>query len=204
LPQALAARIVQSTNFAVAVGRHIGASFVTSSTLDLNYLQCLNVNEDIAQKNALALEHLQVLLPFINDVPISGLLKLRRAEGDSFQEFRKALKSMINEYYNEQGHFDVSDARELYGDVINPHLATIERKVKQARASLVRKSASAAIAVGCLAFGVHVGAISPELSALGFYVSTRDLLTQILDKEKENEVRNDSLYYLWKVSNLRC
>jgi hypothetical protein len=137
------------------------------------------------------------------------LIRVREREEEAFITYRYALNKAIGEFRASGDTFSERDARALYSDIIAPKLTALNQKVNQAKRDLKTKASRSFIALaGVITFGVYTGIIPPEYkalaTALGFTKTVQDILGNILPLgDAKNSIRNEELYFLWKVKNLR-
>ena len=104
--------------------------------------------------------------------------------------------------------FTARDAQTIYSDIIRPRLAALEKKVKFAKRDLLSKPLrTSLIAIGSLSFGLYSGLIPPVslpiFKAGATVVGGGDFIRQLFSLgEAEKSVRNDNLYFLWKVKRM--
>ncbi len=157
------------------------------------------------QKNLIALNHLSSIVPFVEDVPMKNLLKLRRREKEAFISYRKALNVAIDNFGGIADTFTERDAKELHADVINPKLIDLERKVKAAKRDLIKKPfRSLSSVVGGISFGLLTGLITPDIAAIaktiGLVKFGSDTIMQAIALgDKEDAIKSDHFYFLWKL-----
>ena len=87
-------------------------------------------------RNSIAFEALTSHVPFLPDISLKNLLKLRSREKECFILYRAALNRTINDFKCRGSGFTKHNAKELYDDVLAPELARMDRKVKQATKDL--------------------------------------------------------------------
>lgn len=200
-----AGEVVRNISYDLASAQILNTSFLTNKSLHISFLESLSNDPDIERRNAIALEHLTSLVPFVGDVEIQNLLKIRRREEESFIKYRHALNEAIDEFRANKNSFSEKDARALYSDVIAPHLSSLDQGIKDAKRDLLAKPlASVGALVGVISFGIYTGILPNELvamaKALGLSKIAYDVLEKtILLKNEERAIRNEDLYFLWKV-----
>jgi hypothetical protein len=57
------------------------------------------------------------MVPFVGDIRIPDLLKLRNREVEAFLNYRKALKKAVGEFTSRDAAFTEKQAREIYSDI---------------------------------------------------------------------------------------
>jgi hypothetical protein len=200
----LAERVVRNISFDLATAEVLGTSFLTNKSLHISFLQSLSNNQDIERRNSIACRYLSSMVPFVEDVAITDLIKLRKREEDAFIRYRHALNQAIDEF-REGNAFTERDAKTLYSDVIAPRLSSLEQGIKDAKRDLVRKPlTSVGALVGVISFGMYTGFLPSEViamaKALGLSKFAYDVLEKALSlKDTEKNIRSEDLYFLWKV-----
>ncbi|MBA7687677.1 hypothetical protein ES703_96141 [subsurface metagenome] len=132
----MANKVTQNICYELAANKTLGTSFVTHNPLHISVLEMLTNDSEIERCNKIAFENLTTNIPFLSDVSVRNLLKLRQREQESFVVFRTALNEAIVEFANRRKEFTRNTACELYGDVIAPRLAKLDRRVRKAKTDL--------------------------------------------------------------------
>lgn len=208
LDKMLAGEIFHDIFYHLSVSEVIGNSFLTARQLDIDFLDELSDNPEFVHRNAISVNHLQTVVPFAGDIPVSKLLTLRKRENASFIEFRKAIGEAISQLQNEKNKITSLKAKELYSDIILPELARLDNKIKGAKIDLIRNSLStAAVTTAAIGFGIYSGMIQPEIlcaaKALGLTKVCYDTAKSILNlADIKKAIRPEKYYFLWKVSKL--
>ncbi len=198
-------RIFSNVSFEILTAQALGASFITDRKIHIDLISSITSSEDIRKEADISLSHLSALVPFLGDVPISDLIKLRKNEAEAFEVFRASLKSTIEEYKRLHGSFTVRLAEQLYGDVLSPALAKLDKRVKSARKSLVKVPIHNALSwTAAISFGAYTGYLPNELlaaaSGLGMIKVLSDLTREILSiGESSNVVEGEEMFFLWQV-----
>lgn len=201
----LAYEVINNVSYGIAASQVLGSSFLTEKSIHVDYMKEISGNEEFNKKNTIALKHLTTIIPFLKNVEIKNLIKLREREGDSFLQFRAVLGKAISEFRSTRGTFSEKDARILYSDVIEPKLSSLEKRVDNAKKDLISSTYRPLIgAVGAISFGLFSGFLSSELlgiaGALGFTKFSSDLIQNVMSLgDGYKEIRNEDLYFLWKV-----
>ncbi len=205
----LAARVIQSVVYGLTVADSLRGSYVTDSEAHVRFLNAFGADPAAVRRNKLAHTHLASAIPFLPDVEIPSLLRLRTDEPESFLLYRRALGNAMQEFKDERpSDLSAARAKDLYGDVIQPELARLDRRLQEAR----RGAVSAAVRSGLgwaavLSFGLYTGIVPTELAAaakaLGLTKVAADILTQgAVAIDAEREIRQESFYFLWQVRKL--
>lgn len=201
----LAHNVVTNAIFGLVTSGTIQTSFLTENDIHISFLNSLHKENIARQKNLIALNHLSSIVPFVEDVPMKDLLKLRRREKGAFIAYRKALNEAIDNFGGIADSFTEKDAKELHADVINPKLIDLERKVKAAKRDLIKKPfRSLTSVVGVISFGLLTGLISPDIAAIaktiGLVKFGSDMIKQTMALgDKEDTIKSEHFYFLWKL-----
>jgi hypothetical protein len=205
----LANLLIESVSSGMLTSRLSNSSYLTSSPLEVSLLQSLSNEPSMDHRNKIAYKCLTSIVPFVEDIPIGKLIKLRQREEESFIQYRSALNKAIDEFQSRGTSFSEKEARELYSDVIAPRLAALERGIKTAKRDLIGQTSRTILAVaGAISFGLYTGLIPSELAemakVLGVTKVGADILEKILQLGNYRQgIQNDSLYFLWKVKRLK-
>lgn len=180
-------------------------SFLTDNDMHINFLNSLHSNKETIKHNRIAEKHLTSIVPFINDVKLKDILKLRNREEESFLLYRKALNEAIKNFSSSSGVITEKEAKDLYADIIAPSIAQLNIKVKQAKKDLIVNTYRPAIGVvGVISFGLLAGLFPPDMSeiikALGLFKVGGDAVTNLMALgDKETQIKTDQFYFLWKL-----
>jgi len=189
----------------LATSKCLNTAFLTENDLHVSFLNSLHEFPMIQQQNAFAAKHLTSIVPFVEDVKLTDIIKLRNREKEAFINYRHALKSAIGEFVKSSEQFTEKDAHALHADIIAPSLASLDLRVKQAKRDLVSKPLrSFAGVVGSISFGMLTGLISPDIPAIAKAIGLVGFGAKFLGDvmalgDSENKIENEHLYFLWKI-----
>jgi hypothetical protein len=205
--QYFAYRIARNIYYEIVSSKLLSTSFLTHDVLHISFLQSLSRNAEIERRNSMAYKYLTTYVPFLEEVPIRKLLKLRRREQDSFIMFRNAISRAIKEIANTKSTFTENDARALYADVIAPKLALLDKRIQRAKKDLISKFVRTVIStVGAISFGLYTNFINTQTAAIVAALGIPKLADHIQELmgigDAEQTVRNDDMYFIWKVKRL--
>jgi len=200
----MAAQVTSNIYYELSTNKILDTSFVTHNPLHISFLKAITNDIEIERRNNIAFENLTTQIPFISDVSIRNLLKLRQREQEGFIVFRAALNEAIAEFANRHKEFTRNTARVLYGDIIAPSLAKLDREVKKAKRDLVSRARRAVLGtVGALSFGLYTGLVDANVGAIAAAIGLAKLASDIRKVmalgNAENVIQNEDLYFLWKV-----
>ncbi len=203
-----AEEVLNDIVFELAVTQSFGTAFLTDRPIHIAVLNRLSRGSGGFREstNAIAMEHLQSIVPFAADVPLRSILKLRVREADAFLAFRHAMNQAIEDVRGESTSLTKSQARQIYADNIAPQLARLDRAVRNAKRDLTARSLrEAASWTAVIAFGMYVGLLPEGLllaaKSLGLYRVAASLVSQIGNPSVPSNVRMDDMYFLWRVRN---
>lgn len=198
-------RVMESISFELTAAQTLNTSFLTDRPIHLELLNSINQNPDIERRNRIAQQYLTSFVPFVEGLTIHDLVKLRENEGEAFIVYRQTLNEAIDNYRREKDDFTEKDAKTLYSDIIAPRLAQLDQKVKTARRTFLKETIGEAAAwVGAISFGVYTGIIPAHLIEAAKLLGMTKLLAEFLKstvvrKDTRASIRNDDLYFLWRV-----
>lgn len=118
---------------------NLNTSFLTDNEFHVSFLNSLNSDKNIRNRNNIVANHLTSLVPFVEEVPLKNLIKLRNREEDAFITYRLALNTAIETVLSSKDNFTGEDARSIYADIIDPNLAELEKKINMAKKGIVSK-----------------------------------------------------------------
>jgi len=205
LDKNLAQKIFRNVRFELIASQCLNSKFVTERTIDIDLIKNISCDRDIDRRNQIIQQHLTTLVPFLGNIASSDILRIKKGEMDAFLLFRKALNDAIDECRKQKLNFSEADARAIYQDILRPRLAHLNQKVKTARKSLVKTSATKILAwTGAITFGLYTGFLPTELAglakALGLTKVLAELTENLMSQRKiEKVIQNEDLYFLWKV-----
>lgn len=204
----LANEVMSNIIFELATSLCLGTTFLTERDLDIQLLKQLSTDPAIEQRNQLLQKYLTCIVPFIDSVSPVDLIKLRQKEGESFILFQNALTKALEEYREKNTEITVRHAKAIYGDIIQPQLSRLDAKVNSAKRKLIKQTFAevegwaAAISIGLYA-GLLPSGMAAAATALGLTKVFAELTQKVLaNREYEEEIRQDQMYFLWKVKEL--
>ena len=173
---------------------------LTDREFDIKLLKL--INKDIYEQNARQgeiIKNLNHLVPFIDEVPITKLIKLRKKEGESFQVYRDKINSL-----SKNNLLTIQDSKQIYQDEIRPELNKINLTLKNNKKILwgnIKSNvflASTYISTS-LFTGILPTNIDKIVASVGGFGFAKNIGQDVLKLLKKPEVRNKELYFLWKI-----
>ncbi len=198
-------KIVSSSLHGIATSSLLETAFLTDSDIDIEFINMMQPSYKVTERNSIALEHLSSMVPFLEDLDIKDVLKVRDREEEAFIRFRSSLNSAIEIFQSESSKFTRKQAEQLYSDILMPKLAYLEQKVKSAKKDLISNPIKSLLGmVGVISFGLLSGLIREDLvsiaKALGLVKVGSDLFKDLLSvNEAEKSITLDDYYFLWKI-----
>jgi hypothetical protein len=178
--------------------------YISDRELDFELIESLS-NSKVRNVSRAVQAGFSHSLPFIQNVPISALLKLRETEGESFKVYRDALTKTIKSVETK----DPLRINELFNDQILPELNKIDLTIKNSRRLLTESiTTDLIVSAGFLGIGLFNGwippAVSQVLAAVGGYNFVNTTVKEIRKAFREpKEIRDEKFYFLWKVKQLQ-
>lgn len=181
-----------------------GANYLTNRTIDLDIISYINEpNTNIFNEAIIDSFHHSV--PFIENIQISKLVKLRSSEGEAFNVYRDALSSALKISLINPNPSDLKDA---FQDIVRPELNKIDLTIKNSRKILCDSVTRDIIyGAGFITIGLYSGLLPPEIgkmiAALGGFKFAHGLLEKTSKLLQESDdIRNNKFYFLWKVRKI--
>jgi hypothetical protein len=203
-------QVASNAMHGLATSRLLNTAFLTANDLHVIFLDSLYADVDVTHRNnIIAAKYLTSIVPFLEDVAVKDLVKLRRREAEAFILYRKALNDAIGSFVSNSGAFTEKDAKSLYADVIQPCLSNLEIKTSQAKRDLIAKPLrSVTGVVGAISFGLLTGLLPQDTSqiaaALGLLKVGADVVKQVMAlDDADRSIKNEHFYFLWKVKKTR-
>ena len=201
----LAAVVVNNIAYEISKTQALNTSLLTGREFYGSFLSAISDASEIENRNSIAMQHLSSIVPFVQDVEIKELLKLRQRETSAFESYRRSLNEAIAEFISSKAAFSERDAKAMYSDVIAPGLSSLEGRVQDAKRHLrIQPIRSTLALVGVIAFGLYTGFIPTEMveiaKLLGLARVSMDIQKEILSlRDAEKTIRSEDLYFLWRV-----
>lgn len=199
-------RVIDDISTQNATANHFNCQYITDRAIDLELMDMVS-NRRVRSFNRAAVDALSHPLPFVDQVPLSRLLKLRKGSGESFLVYRDTVRSVLSSAEGKSS----TELREAFDDAIRPELNKIDLTLKNAR----RQMATSALIDLTIAFAsVSIAAFSGLLpaklgipkevldvgAALGGWQSAKSLASKIAEIRSTPKEVNESKYaFLWKV-----
>jgi len=196
--------IFASIAFELGGTHFLKTSYLSESDLELSFIRSLSKDPIVRRRTALMSKYLTCIVPFIDSVDTSALIRLRDNEQEAFSLFRAALTKAIEEYKSQGKAFTERDAQAVYADIIQPRLATLDAKIRSAKRSFRKGGVRKVLGwTGAISVGLYTGIFTadPLVGAAAF--GAAKLFESIMAKsDLEETIKQDDMYFLWKVREL--
>ena len=200
-----ASQLLYSAIYQMAVAERAGAAYLTHRQVEIDTLQAISADEDMGLRNSVLGSNLTSIVPFVADVPIRRLTKLRQREEDAFIRYRAALRELVREVENEGTGLSQRTAQRMYVDILAPEISRLNQAVKEAKRDLVAAPlTSSAYFTAAIGLGLYSGLLPTEAAvigkALGLGKVSLDAITRATQlADTKRNIRQEKFYYLWKV-----
>jgi hypothetical protein len=206
LVQTIFDRMASDTSFYLAYGLQRRARLLTDLPGDTMLLDWLTDDQSLVSKS-IALKYLDHSLPLLAELPLGTLVRIRQQERDSFEMYRNAVNSLIEDIVASDAHLSEDAAKDAFRSKLAPQIAklraevALERKRQQRR--IVGGISSLAAAVGMGTFAVLPFLIKAALvasaTAVGTSLATK-AATSVCEHGADLSQRNE-LFFLLQVIN---
>jgi len=142
----------------------------------------------------------QMDLPVLSGISPKALLKLRRDESLSFERFRHAMRTAIQERLRVAGHQDAAKiANDIRSDIIEPALRNIDQRLRAAKSALGAKISTALIVAALPTIcGIYTSTLI--LAAAGLPLATGSVLTAAQKYiDEKAALKSENMYFLWQA-----
>lgn len=189
----------------LATSKCLNTAFLTENELHLSFLNSLQEFPEVKKQNDIAAKYLTSIVPFVEDVKLTDIIKLRNREEDAFINYRSALNSAMTEALKHNEQLTAKKAIALHADIIAPSLASLNIKVKQAKKDLWCKPFRSLLGVvGSISCGMLTGLIRPDAvaiaTAIGLVGFGGKFISDVMALgDSEDKIANEQFYFLWKI-----
>lgn len=201
--------VIDSIAFELGGAHFLKTSYLSDSDLEVNFIRNVTTDPIARRRTTLMMKYLTCLIPFIDSVDTSKLLKLREDEQESFALFRSALNKAIDEYKVHGDTLTQRDAQAIYADLVEPRLATLDAKIRAAKRRFVKKSMREILGwTGAISLGYYTGIFtgSPFVAGAAAFAAAKagaKLIESTMTKSDVKEtIEQDDMYFLWRVKEI--
>lgn len=197
-------RTTEKINQNLLLAEALNTSIVTNNDVydSLLSLKVKNAGKANADSKAIS-SILKFTVPFVDNLPFEKIAELREKEKDSFLDLQMLLRDLSRKIEYSSPADLQEQAQKIASEEVSPLLRKLNREFDRIRKSaIIRSVPRAAIAFGTIAVSVASG--TPLIMALGSIASLK-LFKDVSDEyasylEKELSLKDNSAYFLWKVS----
>jgi len=199
--------LIQSVAFELGSSYFLKTSYLSADQLEINFIRNLVEDPALKKRTLLMQNYMTCIVPLINTIRPTDLIKLRETEGDSFLLFRQAFTKAIEEYKTQGELFTENDARALYYDVIQPRLANISITINNANKLFSRINKGKILGLmATLGVGYSVSLIDSKIIetaiAAGILKLSEYIESLIKNAKQKDQIQNDPMYFLWKATQM--
>lgn len=143
-------------------------------------------------------------MPYITDISLKDIIKLRELEHESFNKYRISLNTSVQEQLKTNS---AVNWQQIYDDILYPAYNDLDLKLHQIKNGVFKRTfATMGIFTTVILAGQYVGIIPENINTLFASIGTT-LTTNganyLLDKSstKKSDLLNNDYYFLWKLKN---
>lgn len=196
---------LHSAVYQMAVSELTGADFLSHRSVEVDILKRIACDDFMSTTNSIIAKNWTNMVPFVRDVTLHNLVKLRTREKHSFVQYRVALDEAVAAVVNEGETLSDRRARAVYSDILAPELGRLEKSVAEAKRDLVKTPIATALGTtAAIGVGIYSGMLAAELlavaKALGLgKISYDTVKSMFLLGDVWKPIRKERFYFLWKV-----
>jgi hypothetical protein len=197
-------QIANDTTFHFAYGSVWKAKYLTDLPGEAELLRGLGDNGPSAQQHRATslISAMTHALPFVGDLTIPEILKMRAEIFDSFEQYRWALTAIIREHGAQ--HLGSRDAMDICAAELAPKIARLENKIAVERRGYKNRVFATSSIVGIVVTLGMFGLMQPSLGC-GLLGGALTVLPGLLAESRSPvpEVATDDLYFLLRMKQAR-
>lgn len=173
---------------------------LTERNFDIELIRL--VNNDIYEQHSKESEifkNLDHLVPFVDEVPIENLIKLRRNEGEAFAVYRDKLSKILT-----IDNITLKESKQLFYDEIKPEInkmnLVLSNNKKAMWGSIKSNIFLASTYISATLFaGILPANIEKIVASVGGFGFAKNIGQDVLSLLKSQEIRKNEFYFLWKI-----
>ena len=124
-----------------AIGCRFGCSYLTSKDGEATFLASVNEENSVAARANFLCAELAHSVPLFLDVPIDRVMTIRKEDYEAFASYRVVLSKIVSEHVCTGKELTAVEAKELYRDVLEPEVLSLQQQAANERRSAVKSSA---------------------------------------------------------------
>jgi hypothetical protein len=204
LVQRIFEQIASDTTFHFAYGSTWKAKYLTDLPGEAELLRGLGDNGPSAQQNRATslISAMTHALPFVGDLTIPEILKMRAEIFDSFEQYRWALTAIIRNHGTQR--MGSRDAIDICAAELAPQIARLENKIAVERRGFRNRVFATSSVVGIIVTLGTFGLMQPAIGC-GLLGGALTMLPGMLAESRSPipEVATDDLYFLLRMKQAR-
>lgn len=175
--------------------------YITDHELDLELIGAANATDVNILSNSL-IKGFAHSIPYLSDIEVSQLLKLRDVEGEAFNVYRDSFTQAIKSVSGP----NAQKVKQAFDDIVRPELNNIELAIKNSRKLLWGSLTQDIIfGTGFITVGLFSGLLPPNIGEIVAALGGFNFVAGSLDKinkltQEPSEIRNNKYYFLWKAN----
>jgi hypothetical protein len=193
-------QIANDTTFHFAYGSIWGAKYLTDLPGEAELLRGLGDNGPSAQQHRATalLSAMTHALPFVDDLEISEILKIRSEISESFEQYRWAITEIIQEHGTQR--LKIKDAACICAEELAPKISILENKIAVERRRFNNRVIATSSIVGVVVTLGLFGLIQPAMGC-GLLGGAFTALTGMLAESRSPlpDAATDNLYFLLRM-----
>lgn len=193
--------------YQMAVSELTGADLLSHRAIEVDVLQRIACDNSMSTMNSTIAKHWTNMVPFVGDVALRELVKLRSRERHSFVQYRSALDEAVAAVVGEREALSDRHARSVYSDILAPELGRLETKIAEAKRDLVKTPILSALGItATIGIGMYSGLMPSELIAIAKPLGLGKIIYDVIQStlsmsDIEKEIRTERFYFLWKINH---
>jgi hypothetical protein len=184
--------------------RYYSAHVLTNREFDIKILSLINDNQQQADNlfyRAEILKQVNHIVPFIEKVNLKKLIELRNKEGEAFQIYRDKLNMIVKLKGAEK-----VELKDYYNEEIRPELNKINYTLKNSKKLLWGNiKSNILLASTYISASLYSGILPSNLdtiiASVGGFEFSKSIGQDLIKILKKPTVRDNELYFLWKLQN---
>jgi hypothetical protein len=199
--------IAHNMTFYLAYGAQRNTRFLSDMYGETEFLEWLTEDDQLSA-TSVALRELHHCVPLLNDLPIATILRIRKEEHESFENYRETVTTISSEILGDNHRLTKKQAREMFRTAIEPELRKMNKEMVAYRETQRNRVVGG---VTMLVAGVVLGAYAglPPMASIPLAGATVGAAVRVLGKAAEAacehvpETKKKDLYFLLKLKEER-
>jgi hypothetical protein len=177
-----------------------GTSYLTDRSTDLEIINRVSTATAAAINKAVS-EAFSHGLPYLGDVSLDVLLRLRKEEGEAFAVYQDSMRRAFKELTEPT----LDRARELFADVVLPEVNGIDAAIRRSRSLLWPSLATSAVtAMASVGIGLYTGILPQSFGQIFAAVGGIGAALSAAERVRTTfavpaDARKNRFYFLWRV-----